>query len=79
MRDHFLPGTANFEKLFEDVITETSGDWGDSSYLLLTPATLHTSGVCLCRHGAQHCDIITRDTSTIQHCCRHRAGTIHTT
>ena len=55
MRDHFFPTTANFEKLFQDVITETSGHCGQ--FLLI----VDTSGVCLCRHGAQHCDIITRD------------------
>ena len=58
MRDHFLPGTANFEKLFQDVITETSGQSGHCGQFLLV---VDTSGVCLCRHGAQHCDIITRD------------------
>ena len=47
MRDHFLPGTANFEKLFQDVITKTR-DTVDSSYLLLTPATLHTPRVSAC-------------------------------
>ena len=58
MRDHFLPTTANFEKLFQDVITETSGQSGHCGQFLLV---VDTSGVCLCRHGAQHCDIITRD------------------
>ena len=41
MRDHFLPGTANFEKLFEDVITETSGQSGDCGQFLLAVGTRH--------------------------------------
>ena len=82
MRDHFLPGTANFEKLFQDVITETSGQSGqlDSSYLLLTPATLHTPRVSACVDTGPNIATLSPVTvSTIQHCCWHQAGSIHMT
>ena len=76
MRDHFLPGTANFEKLFQDVITETSGQSGqlDSSYLLLTPRV----SACV-DTGPDIATLSPVTLSTIQHCCWHQAVSIHTT
>ena len=79
MRDHFLPGTANFEKLFQDVIMETSGQSGQ---FLLVVDTRHAPPprVSACVDTGPNIATLSPVTlSTIQHCCWHQADTIHRT